>query len=577
MNILYDRDHYKLALGQLHAAKHLIDNVAKEYLKLLKFGDSLYRCKQLKRAALGRMATIMRRQKESLAYLEQVRQHLARLPSIDAHGRTLLLCGYPNVGKSSFMNKLTRAEVDVQPYAFTTKSLFVGHMDYAYLRWQVIDTPGILDQPLEARNTIEMQSITALAHLRAAVLYFVDVSGQCGYSVAQQTALFTSLRPLFQDKPIFVVANKADVLRLAQLPSDERLLMDALLADPAVTLIETSTLSEEGVMEARNAACEALLALRVEAKRTANAGRGVDSILHRLHATQPKARDDKPRPPCIPLAIQARIESHGNAHGASHLSAEPLEVQREQLAMATEGCFSVDLKKHYLLEKPEWRYDVIPEILDGKNIADFVDPDIVAKLAALEEEEEERELRGEYARDSRYADSDEEQVARIDRDLQAQRALVVKMNSLKKSRSAVPIKMLQLKNKNKKNLKKRLLKIAGPEFDSDNEAKPDVVMSDVSLSNVALSAPSSSFVPDHKTLSSIKERMSERSLSRVRARAGKGFSKDLQLQRSKKLALASQKKRNMFGKAGDADRHQTASLPRHLFSGKRKNGTHDRR
>ena len=35
------------------------------------------------------------------------------------------------------MNKVTRANVDVQPYAFTTKSLFVGHMDYKYLRWQV--------------------------------------------------------------------------------------------------------------------------------------------------------------------------------------------------------------------------------------------------------------------------------------------------------------------------------------------------------------------------------------------------------------------------------------------------------
>ena len=48
----------------------------------------------------------------------------------------------------------------VQPYAFTTKSIYVGHTDYKYLRWQVLDTPGILDRPLEERNTIEMQSIT---------------------------------------------------------------------------------------------------------------------------------------------------------------------------------------------------------------------------------------------------------------------------------------------------------------------------------------------------------------------------------------------------------------------------------
>lgn len=132
------------------------------------------------------MATIMRRQKDPLSYLEQVRQHISRLPAIDPNTRTLIICGYPNVGKSSFINRVTRADVDVQPYAFTTKSLFVGHMDYKYLRWQVIDTPGILDHPLEEMNTIEMQSITALAHLKSAVLYFMDLSEQCGYTVEAQ-------------------------------------------------------------------------------------------------------------------------------------------------------------------------------------------------------------------------------------------------------------------------------------------------------------------------------------------------------------------------------------------------------
>lgn len=91
------------------------------------------------------------------------------------------------------MNKVTRAEVDVQPYAFTTKSLFVGHMDYRHLRWQVLDTPGILDHPLEERNTIEMQSVTALAHLRASILFFIDISEQCGYSIDQQVGLFCQL------------------------------------------------------------------------------------------------------------------------------------------------------------------------------------------------------------------------------------------------------------------------------------------------------------------------------------------------------------------------------------------------
>lgn len=40
-----------------------------------------------------------------------VRQHLSRLPSIDPNTRTLLLCGYPNVGKSSFINKVNVTHV----------------------------------------------------------------------------------------------------------------------------------------------------------------------------------------------------------------------------------------------------------------------------------------------------------------------------------------------------------------------------------------------------------------------------------------------------------------------------------
>jgi nucleolar GTP-binding protein len=54
LNVLYDKNHYKLALGQINTCRHLIDQIGKDYVRLLKFGDSLYRCKQLKKAALGR-------------------------------------------------------------------------------------------------------------------------------------------------------------------------------------------------------------------------------------------------------------------------------------------------------------------------------------------------------------------------------------------------------------------------------------------------------------------------------------------------------------------------------------------
>ncbi len=55
-----------------------------------------------------------------------------------------------------------------------------------------------------------LQSITALAHLRAACLYLVDISEGCGYTIAQQAALFHSIKPLFANKPIIIVCNKID-------------------------------------------------------------------------------------------------------------------------------------------------------------------------------------------------------------------------------------------------------------------------------------------------------------------------------------------------------------------------------
>lgn len=64
----------------------------------------------------------------------------------------------------------------------------------------MVDTPGILDHPLEERNTIEMQAITALAHLRAAVLYVTDLSEQCGHSLDEQLELFRNIKPLFANK-----------------------------------------------------------------------------------------------------------------------------------------------------------------------------------------------------------------------------------------------------------------------------------------------------------------------------------------------------------------------------------------
>jgi nucleolar GTP-binding protein len=432
-NTLYDRDHYKLALGQINTAKTLVDAVARDMIRMVKYGDSLYRCKCLKRAALGRMCTILKRQKASLSYLEEVRKHMSRLPALDPNTRTLLMCGLPNVGKSSFMNKITRANVDVQPYAFTTKSLFVGHTDYKYLRWQVIDTPGILDHPLEQRNTIEMQAITALAHLTCSVLYFMDISEQCGYTIEQQCNLFRSIQPLFANKQLVVVINKIDQQPWETLEADRRAMIEELVKEsgPNTTMLTMSNVSEEGVSQVKNQACEKLLAARVDSRVSGNK---VDSVMNRLQVVYPTARDGITREACIPDSVLKEREQQKKSKPKSRVGYAPTvddlnedddtpeESEDETMEGDTTtrkktarelmwenggpGVWAPDYREQYDLADPEWRFDAIPQILDGKNIADFVDPDIEEKLRLLEEEEEQLQAEYEAANMERMNDDD---------------------------------------------------------------------------------------------------------------------------------------------------------------------------
>ncbi|KAJ3749681.1 P-loop containing nucleoside triphosphate hydrolase protein [Lentinula detonsa] len=589
MNVLYDKNHYKLALGQLRTARHLIDHVAKDYVRLLKFGDSLYRCKQLKKAALGRMATIMRRQKDPLAYLEQVRQHISRLPAIDPNTRTLLICGYPNVGKSSFINKVTRADVDVQPYAFTTKSLFVGHLDYKYLRWQVIDTPGILDHPLEDMNTIEMQSITALAHLKSCVLYFMDLSEQCGYTVEAQCKLFHSIKPLFNGKPTLLVINKIDVTRLEDLNADSRALVQEIIDSEGVQCIQVSCYSEEGVMDLKNKACDALLAARVENKIK---GSKINTIINRIHVAQPKARDDVVRAPFIPDTVKERKKYDKNDPDRRKLLKD---IETEE---GGAGVFNINLKQDYILANAEWKADVIPEIMEGKNIADFIDPDIAEKLEALEREEEKLEAEGFYdSDDDDMPDSDDEILA-----AQAQEALAHKIHSqsIKKSKKnqarlprtaglrtlsemTVALTKAGLDPSRITERAQMLAKAAGVKRKRAGEVE-DVEMDDTEggrgdddegnwMDVDGEEAPQLKRAKgNHGSVVAAVNKRAPRTNRQLMGMRDEG-----QASKAIKLRDFAQRPRNYQAKAGEADRAIKTKMPKHLFAGKRKAGKTDRR
>lgn len=582
-NVLYDRDHYKLALGQISMARQLIDNLAKDYVRLLKYADSQYRAKQLKRAALGRMCTLMRKMGPSLGYLEEVRKHLSRLPSIDPNTRTLLICGYPNVGKSSFMNKVTRADVDVQPYAFTTKSLFVGHMDYKYLRWQVIDTPGILDHPLEERNTIEMCAITALAHLQCTVLYFLDLSEMCGYTVDQQMQLFDNIKPLFANKSLMLVFSKSDLKRLSEMEPETRARIEAWArtAVPADSnRMEMSSATEDGVSAVKNRACDMLLEQRVAAKLR---GKKLPGVMNRLSVAQPQMRDDRVRETSIPesviqervrkTAMESAASDSSNAQGESLSTASGASGKKTQKDRMNEnggaGVWAQNWREHWNLRKKEWATDGVPEIMDGKNISDFVDPDILSKLEQLEKEEEEIEAQMDAESSESEADEDERELVRR---IKAKRSAVVHRHRQEKNRNRpiIPRKFRAAKSTAafRRGMASLGVDTSGvnPEPRRGRKRTRDSQDADGDVDMEGGSAQPS------------RSKSRSRHPSRRPApRTEQGITNKMERGRARKMMKLHQRKMNIKARAGEADRAIQVKKPKHLFSGKTSSGTRDRR
>lgn len=123
----------------------------------------------------------------------------------------------------------------------------------------MIDTPGILDHSLDARNTIEMQAITALAHLNACILFLLDLSETCGYTIDQQISLFNNVKPLFQAKPLVIVLTKSDMSTFKDIDPKRKKEIETLAQDTNSFLIQMSNKSGDGIADVRAKACEILV------------------------------------------------------------------------------------------------------------------------------------------------------------------------------------------------------------------------------------------------------------------------------------------------------------------------------
>lgn len=81
-----------------------------------------------------------------------------------------------------------------------------------------------------------------------------------------QVKLFESIRPLFTNKPLIVVMNKVDIVRLEELSPEKRAVLKPFEEDTNVPTLEMSTVTDFGVMDVKLEACERLLAFRVDQK-----------------------------------------------------------------------------------------------------------------------------------------------------------------------------------------------------------------------------------------------------------------------------------------------------------------------
>jgi nucleolar GTP-binding protein len=230
-------DKLRKHLSELSWASSKTHDLGREYMgKLPNEADA---ARKLRKQGFARMGSVMNQVEDDLAAVGAARDALKNIPDIRPGVPTVVVAGYPNVGKSSFVNAVTNANIETAEYPFTTKSVDIGHFERERVTWQLVDTPGLLDRPADERNEIEDQAVSALAHVGDVILFFLDPSGTCGYPLEDQRALRAEVAERFGDTPLVTVANKTD-------------LDDGVEADCYMS-VETG----EGVEETLDAAVEA--------------------------------------------------------------------------------------------------------------------------------------------------------------------------------------------------------------------------------------------------------------------------------------------------------------------------------
>src|SRR3989344_1401195 len=111
---------------------------------------------------------------------------------------TVVLLGFPSVGKSTLLNAITNSESRVGAYAFTTLTVIPGTLEYRHAKIQVLDVPGVVHGA--AAGTGRGKEVLAVIRNADMVLIMVDVFHPEHYEVLLKEVYDTGVR-INQKKP----------------------------------------------------------------------------------------------------------------------------------------------------------------------------------------------------------------------------------------------------------------------------------------------------------------------------------------------------------------------------------------
>jgi nucleolar GTP-binding protein len=207
LKVTLDRDELKKSLGSISWAKNKINLLAREHKSKSGEAASFERLDKIRKAFIGRISSVMKQMEQYLTILENARQTFADYPVIKTDMFTVCISGFPNVGKSTLLSKLTVSKPEIQAYAFTTKRLNLGYAEMDGQKVQFIDTPGTLARP-EKMNNIEKQAYLAIKYVADIVVYIFDLTEP--YPLEEQRRLLEEIKKF--RKPVIIYLSKTDIL-----------------------------------------------------------------------------------------------------------------------------------------------------------------------------------------------------------------------------------------------------------------------------------------------------------------------------------------------------------------------------